>query len=293
VNEADGSLATCTVASGNGSFNYPEAITINSTATIAYIANSNSNLVAICPITSNGLFGACTTDSDPSFSVLDGITLSSSGDYLYASNFDSSAGGSVSICPVNLDGSLAACVDSGDMGGLLEGPQLVGISPGDATHLYSSGTADQLSMTICDISASDGSLSACIAASGSGPAPNPGFDVPEGIAFNALGTIAYIGNVGSSTTVSSYVSICPVNDGSFGACTITQGNGTFDFIQAAQIGLYISSATQIAYIPNNNNNTVSICPINLDGSLGVCTTSAGGGTFNQPDAIFLATLPAL
>jgi hypothetical protein len=59
VNEADGSLATCTVASGNGSFNYPEAITINSTATIAYIANSNSNLVAICPITSNGLFGAC------------------------------------------------------------------------------------------------------------------------------------------------------------------------------------------------------------------------------------------
>ena len=89
------------------------------------------------------------------------------------------------------------------------------------------------------------------------------------------------------------MSICPVNDGSFGACTITQGNGTFDFIQAAQIGLYISSATQIAYIPNNNNNTVSICPINLDGSLGVCTTSAGGGTFNQPDAIFLATLPAL
>jgi hypothetical protein len=225
---------------------------------------------------------------------MDGITLSSSGDYLYASNFNNgSAGGSVSVCPVNLDGSLAACVSSGEMGGLLANPQLVGISPSDATHLYSSGTSDNLSMTICDIAVSDGSLSACTTVSGSGPAPNPGFDFPEGIGFNALGTIAYIGNVGSSTTISSYVSICPVSNGIFGACTITQGNGTFKFTAATQIGLYISNATQIAYVPNNNSTTVSICPINLDGSLGACTTSDGGSTFNQPAAVFLATVSGL
>jgi hypothetical protein len=148
-------------------------------------------------------------------------------------------------------------------------------------------------MTICDISASDGSLSACTAVSGSGPAPNPGFNFPEGIGFNAPGTIAYIGNVGSTTTISNYVSICPVTDGTFGACTVAQGNGTFNFTASTQIGLFISSATQIAYVPNNNSTTVSICPINLDGSLGICTSSDGGGTFNQPDAIFLATVPGL
>jgi len=273
----------------------PEAITINSMATIAYIANFTTNLIAICPIASDGLFGTCTTAADPTFSDMDGITLNSSGDYLYAANFLSGTGGdgSVSICPVNLDGSLAACVSSGNMGGLLATPQLVGISPGDATHLYSSGSDNQLSMTICDIAASDGSLSACTALSGSGPAPNPGFDFPEGIGFNALGTIAYIGNVGSSATISSYVSICPVIDGTFDDCTITEGNGTFNFTSMTQIGLFISRATQFAYVPNNNSNTVSICPINPDGSLGTCTTNNGGGTFNQPDAVFLAVVPGL
>jgi hypothetical protein len=56
-------------------------------------------------------------------------------------------------------------------------------------------------------------------------------------------------------------------------------------------GLFMSSATQFGYVPNDGNNTISICPIEGDGSLGTCTTSAAGGTFNHPSAVFLAAQP--
>jgi hypothetical protein len=158
--------------------------------------------------------------------------------------------------------------------------------------LYSSGVANQLSMTLCAIASGNGSLSACTTASGSGPAPNPGFLAPQGVSFNAPGTIAYIGNSGNSGPISNFVSICPVNpDGSFGSCTITDGNGTFNFTANAAIGLFISSAMQLAYVPNDGSNTISICAINQDGSLATCTTSTGGGTLNQPSAVFLASVP--
>jgi DNA-binding beta-propeller fold protein YncE len=248
--------------------------------------------VSDCPIETDGLFGTCTTLNDATFGLMTGITLSPSGDYLYTSNFGTGTGdGSVSICPVNHDGSLASCASSGNMGGLFAYPEMIGVNP-VGTLLYSSGVANQLSMTLCAIAAGSGSLSACTTASGSGPAPDPGFLAPQGISLNAQGTIAYIGNSGNSGPISNFVSICPVNpDGSFGSCTITDGNGTFNFTANAAIGLFISSATQLAYVPNDGSNTVSICPIEQDGSLGVCTTSDGGGSLNQPSAIFLASVP--
>ncbi|HEY1726027.1 MAG TPA: hypothetical protein VGF89_11420 [Steroidobacteraceae bacterium] len=292
VHAPDGALNSCSVSTGNGTFNSPLAITVNASASIAYIANFGSSQVSDCPIQSDGLFGTCTTLNDATFGDMTGITLSPSGDYLYASNIGTSTGdGSVSICPVRQDGSLASCASSGNMGGLFAYPQVIAVNP-TGTVLYSSGVANQLSMTLCAITAGGGSLSACTTASGSGPAPNPGFLAVQGIGFNALGTMAYVGNSGNSGPISNFVSICPVNpDGSFGNCTITDGNGTFNFTANAAIGLFISSATQFAYVPNDGSNTVSICPIEQDGSLGACATSDGGGSLNQPSALFLASVP--
>jgi hypothetical protein len=52
--------------------------------------------------------------------------------------------------------------------------------------------------------------------------------------------------------------------------------------------LFMSSPTNIGYIPNNGNNTVSLCPINQsNGALGDCTVATGNGTFNQPSAVTL------
>jgi hypothetical protein len=44
----------------------------------------------------------------------------------------------------------------------------------------------------------------------------------------------------------------------------------------------------LAYVVNQTNNYVSLCPINADGTFGVCTTSNPGGTFNGPEGIDLS-----
>jgi DNA-binding beta-propeller fold protein YncE len=43
----------------------------------------------------------------------------------------------------------------------------------------------------------------------------------------------------------------------------------------------------LAYVTNNTANTVSVCPINANGTLGTCTTSDPGNTFHGPAGISL------
>ncbi|MFI5142067.1 MAG: hypothetical protein ACHQII_06900, partial [Bacteroidia bacterium] len=115
--------------------------------------------------------------------------------------------------------------------------------------------------------------------------------LPQGVSFNSAGTYAYVGNYIAGQH-SGTVSICPVlqdGSGGFGPCTSSNGNGTFDFYYNDEVTLWMSSPTNYGYIPNNGNNTISICPINTTTSnLDFCSTSNGNGTFNQPTAIALS-----
>lgn len=293
----DGSLDHCNVFTGNGTFNDPLSIAINNAGTIAYIANF-TNTISICPINSNGSFGICTatTGSGPgAFNTSTGTALSPSGAYLYVTNFNSGNGdGSVSICPIQGDGMLGICNTATNGSGNFAYPQAVTVNAA-GTYIYVPGSANVISLSICALNANTGAIGSCELATGSGPAPNPGFLIPEGLSFNAAESFAYIGNVGNSGSLDNFVSICPVhNDGTFGSCTITDGNdingdATFNFSADQEINLFMGSASHYGYIPNDGNNTVSICPINSDGSLGICTTSDGNQTFNQPAAIALTS----
>ncbi len=49
----------------------------------------------------------------------------------------------------------------------------------------------------------------------------------------------------------------------------------------------VTISAKTAYVANAGNNTVSICPVKADATLGTCTTSGGNGTFNTPLAIAL------
>jgi hypothetical protein len=49
----------------------------------------------------------------------------------------------------------------------------------------------------------------------------------------------------------------------------------------------LSMGDRFAYVANFNNSTVSLCPINSNGTLGTCTASNPGTTFSGPFAITL------
>jgi hypothetical protein len=271
----NGSFGACTLSSGNGTFNEPLTIVLNAAGTLAYIPNLNSNAVSICQINGDGSFGNCSTSNgNGTFAKPDGLALSSAGTVAYVTNIGNYT---LSICPIKPDGTFGVCTTSTG-NGLFYGIQAV------STHKPANGGQDKVYVAdgdtrviICPTN-SDGSLGACTVADGNGT-----FAFPEGVAFNAPGNLAYVGNFNSNN-----VSVCAVNnDGTFSNCRTTNGNGTFNFTADKIIGMFMSVPLNYGYIPNCGNNTVSICPLAGAGNLEGCSISDGSGTFSQPASVVI------
>jgi len=279
----DGSFGICTTSNGNGTFVRPQGVVINPAGTFAYIANG-ANTISICPINNDGSFGTCiASTASGTLSQPTGVALATltAGSFLYASNYPTHL---LSICPINNDGSLGVCTTTTG-NGTFDFVQAVAVNPANTFAYIANGDT----VSICPIN-NDGSLGFCTTSTGNGTFST------EGISFNSSGTFAYMGNVSNIASIPSTVSICPINnDGSLGFCTTSTGNGTFVSNFSFQDGLYMLSLNNFGYIPNNNNNTVSICPMSKDGSsistpMNPCTTSTGNGTFNVPNGIALTSL---
>ena len=274
---SNGSLGTCTTSSGNGTFSFPEGMTINPARTFAYVVNNNTSTISICPINSDGSLGTCTTSTgNGTFSLPNGISLNSSGTIAYVANNTTNT---ISICPVNSNGSLGTCTTSSG-NGTLNGPNAI-IVNSTGTFIYVPNFNNN-TVSICLVN-SDGFLGTCTTSTGNGT-----FSAPDGISLNSSDTFAYITNSGNST-----VSICPVNNnGSLGTCTVN-ADATFNFSNGFAACLFMSSPTNYGYIPNDggSSNTVSICPINpANGTLSPCIASTGNGTFADATGVALALL---
>lgn len=85
--------------------------------------------------------------------------------------------------------------------------------------------------------------------------------------------------------------ICPINSvGEINSsCTITKANDL-----NGQTTLHLGSspfnptiANNTLFIPNSNSNTISACPLNSDGTLGVCVVSNIAQGTSNPAAIFV------
>jgi 6-phosphogluconolactonase (cycloisomerase 2 family) len=169
----------------------------------------------------------------------------------YIANFGSNT---ISICPLNNNGSLnvGACVQQS--GSYLLNPSDVLIHP----QLQVAYIANQslLGLATCSVNL-DGTFGACSTTRAGG-----NFDNIIDLAFNKAKTYLYV--AGTSTKIY----ICPINgDGSLGTCTISTGNGTFRTVQ----GIALNSSGTFAYISSAGNNTISVCPINTDSTFGTCT----------------------
>lgn len=280
---ADGSLGTCSVSTGNGTFSFGgfgsgAGITLNAARTLAYVVNTINGSISICPINPDGTFGTCTVFNDPTFNYPTGsIGLNVRNNLAYIAN---ALGNSVSICPVNPDGSLSACTIS-DGNGTFSGLPTQVLLNSATTFAY---VANENNNTIagCPVN-NDGSFGTCTLYDGNGT-----FTRPQGFDFDASEAYLYVGNLSFSSTMST-IAICPVNsDGSLGICTSTTGTPNFNFDYNVVICPAMSSPSHIGYIPNNGTNFVYLCPIDAaTGALGSCTTSSGNGTFNSPSAVAL------
>lgn len=248
----DGSFATCSIA--YTALAPLTAIAINRAGSFVYIADQ-SNSVSSCPVNMDGSFGNCISNSIPTPS---GIAINPAGTYAYITLVSLDL---VANCPINSDGSfnIVSC-------GVTPGfntPLAIAINPpGSFAYIVNASFNTISSCTVNN----DGSLSNCV----SNLAPS----FPYAVAINPANTYVYI-------TTSTDVFYCSINnDGTYNSCNNT-GVNTFNFPTA----ITINAVGTIAYITNLNGNTVSSCPINIDGTFGNCTDLSG--LFDGPDGISL------
>lgn len=265
----DGSLESCSITANSG-FDAPEAIAMNPSGTILYVANiatpSGGGTISLCHVDSisGGLSGCAPTGNGFDTSGPDGIAINPPGTIAYVSNAFSDK---VSSCAIDHNtGVLSLCTNSGGTGF---------DHPSDMT-LNAMGTlayVSNLSLTtvsLCQIGIGGEALTSC-------QATGSGFNEAEGITLHPSGNFAYIASNGNNT-----ISLCQVGiTGDLLNCSVTEG--TFDGF--GNIGFNDSGT--FAYVPRASINKVDVCAVDLaTGALSSCVDSGGTG-FDGPSGILL------
>jgi hypothetical protein len=216
------------------------SITYAATVPHLYVAQLVGPLY-YCAFNTGGTLSSCAATGN-GFSAPTGIAFYGSS-FAYVTDHANNA---VYVCNVMSDGSLSGCVSTGNS---FQNPWQLAINGNTlyATNADTSGGG----VTTCTIGGG-GALSSCTESPGSGTA---------GIAVNS--SFAYVG-VGASA-----VDVCTV--GALGALTGCIGTGsTFAGLDG------ISLANGYAYVANQTGGTVSVCPVNSNGSLLPCALSPIG-----------------
>ena len=276
VIQAGGSLGPCT-AFNDPTFHFPADIILNSTATVAYVANTTTSTISVCPVNPDGSLNPCQA-APAEATRCTGLRLNAANTLLYYTQCDDNA---VAICPVNANGSLGTCISQPQFFGGPDGR----ISLNAAGNLAYISEDNTNSVTICTVNP-NGSLGRC-----SAPNFDPTFMGPLGTAIDPTNTFLYVTNFLSS----SAISICPINpDGSLQPCTSSTGNNMFNFSNDSSTNIFIQNINGIsyAYVPNGGSSsptTVSICNIQSNGSFGTCNAHSDA-TFDTPDGVWIANL---
>ncbi|MDP3268699.1 MAG: YncE family protein [Legionella sp.] len=228
-------------------FNRPESVAINPAGTFIYVSNGGNDTISYCPLAIDGSIGICANQPTPT--APEGITINPAGTFIYIVN---SVTNLVSYCPLLPNGSLGGCAIAGNFPGTLSG---ITINPAgtyayvtepNLSRVYSCPISNSGAFGVCatnfistpvgintlafnpvnnlvylvnfrDISYcnvnTNGTIGSCTVALG-------GLNNATGIAFNALGTHAYITEYPSGRVI-----LCPINpNGSFRGCTNTQND---------------------------------------------------------------------
>jgi len=271
VNQTNGSLGTCSVFHGSGTFNFPEGIVVNPQSTYAYILNSGDGTASVCTVDpASGQMGTCTSQFINGSQFAGAINAA--GNILYTVDIDANG---VWVCPLINNGStLGTCSFFNNNGGFSSFVNAITLNASNTyAYVSASGGGTGNLVFICPINA-NGSLGTC-----TNSTHNLSFNSPAGISFSPDNSTAFISNT------SNNVAVCSVgSSGSLGFCNIAHGNGTFDFNPDQAIALYMTSPTNIGYLPNGDNDTISVCPIINGNTIGTCTVNSDI-SFDSPVAV--------
>ncbi len=186
--------------------------------------------------------------------------------FAYIANF---YGDSISLCNVDLEsGLLSGCTTTGSG---FASPSDIVFNPTGTRAYVTNYYSDDVS--VCSVDKTTGALSNCAVAAS--------FDVsssPQGIAINSLGNKAYV-----VLDCSNEIANCDVDQatGALINCTLTTPNTLF-----RPSDIVLSASERLAYIPNRNDDTVSVCPIDANtGLINTCTNSGSG--FSAPEGVSL------
>ena len=130
------------------------------------------------------------------------------------------------------------------------------------------------SISLCDVSTLDGTLSNCTVT-----ATSP-FANPEAVALNPDKTLLYIANINVASMPTATVSYCQIdsNTGGLSNCAVT-GAGFY-----GADGISINATNTLAYVSNAGNHTVSVCAVDsISGALSTSCTSTGNGLHTPSD----------
>lgn len=251
---------------------------------IAYIANEaynsgDSSTISICPVIDNGAnLQACTTHSDPTFNYPIDIILNKTNTIAYVANSNNGNPGNqtISICPINLDGSLQPCQAVN-----APGTDYTGLALNAAnTLLYYTNYNDAV-VSSCLVNL-DGSLSNCgIVVS---PTLFPG---PDGrLSFNSSGTLAFISLADFTSGNPNYIVSCQVTPSgllsncNFPGFEIPNNTGLTDVL----LGVTINSTDSLIYVSEYEkqfvNSYLLVCSIDTAGTISNCNQNNGNGTYN-------------
>jgi 6-phosphogluconolactonase (cycloisomerase 2 family) len=235
-------------------------VTTQSNPQYAYIANRGNATVTVCPVENDGTFGSCQASSgNGTFDGPTAITTNTLGTVLYVvNNFNST----VSVCPISSEGVIGTCTAS-SAGGTLSAPNTIAIEPaGNYLYVSNAGTGN---LTICQLDYA-GAIGTC---------QSEIYEGNSGATFNQLGSLIYY--IAGDRT---YVEYCSLNaDGTYNEpCSSSTASGTL----VNALGISFNNSYQFLYFAVTNDSTLSVCPINSDGSLGTCFIDNGGGTFDFP-----------
>jgi DNA-binding beta-propeller fold protein YncE len=188
--------------------------------------------------------------------------------YVVNSNITTTNGGSVSVCPVNTDGTFGSCTTATT--GTLDDPFGIALNPANTFAYVTQLRRDNV--LVCPITG--GTLGTCSDTGGTG------FDAPYSMAINNAGTIAFIVNKNSDS-----IYRCTINpDGTFARCSDTGATS----LRTPQ-GIAFNSTGTMVWITTDKqpNNDIITCQVNAFGFFTDCQKAIASRTFSNPIGIVL------